>query len=52
MIKALAIVGQTSAYVYDVCFIEYAVRRAAPLLTLDGGLKKAALKLDVQIIEV
>jgi predicted nucleic acid-binding protein len=52
MAGALAIAGQTNAYAYDAYFIECALRRAAPLLTLDGGLKKAALKLGVQVMEV
>jgi predicted nucleic acid-binding protein len=52
MPNALAIAGQTNAYAYDAYFIECAVRRAAPLLSLDSGLKKAALKLGVHIIEV
>jgi predicted nucleic acid-binding protein len=52
MASALAIAGQTNTYAYDAYFIECALHRTAPLLTLDGGLKKAALKLGVQIMEV
>jgi predicted nucleic acid-binding protein len=52
MKNALAIAGQAKTYAYDAYFIDCAVRRAAPLLTLDGGLKKAAIKHGVQVLEV
>jgi predicted nucleic acid-binding protein len=37
---------------YDAYFIDCAVRLSAPLLSLDGGLKRAALKFGVKIMEI
>jgi hypothetical protein len=39
-------------YAYDAYFIDCAVRLSAPLLSLDGGLKRAALKFGVKIMEI
>ncbi len=39
-------------YAYDAYFIDCAVRHAAPLLTLDRTLERAALKLGVKLMEV
>ncbi len=52
MKKALSIAGEAKTYAYDAYFIDCAVRLSAPLLSLDGGLKRAALKFGVQILEV
>jgi predicted nucleic acid-binding protein len=39
-------------YAYDAYFLDCAVRYAVPLLTLDHGLKRAALKLGIKVMEV
>ena len=52
MEKALSIAGEAKTYAYDAYSIDCAVRLAAPLLSLDGGLKRAALKFGVKIMEV
>jgi len=39
-------------YAYDVYFLDCAVRRKAPLLTLDRNLKTAAQKINIEILEV
>jgi len=52
MKKALTMAGKAKTYAYDAYFIDCAVRLAAPLLSLDGGLKRAALKFGVHIMEV
>jgi predicted nucleic acid-binding protein len=52
MQKALSIAGEAKTYAYDAYFIDCALRLGAPLLSLDGGLKRAALKFGVQIMEV
>jgi len=50
--KALSIAGEAKTYAYDAYFIDCAVRLSAPLLSLDGGLKRAALKFGVKIMEI
>lgn len=50
--KSLAIAHQAQIYAYDAYFLDCAVRRAAPLLTLDRGLARAAFKIGVQLLEV
>jgi predicted nucleic acid-binding protein len=50
--NVLSIAHQTKAYAYDAYFLDCAVRHTAPLLTLDRGLKRAALKLGVKLMEV
>ena len=52
MKKALSIAGEAKTYAYDAYFIDCAVRLSAPLLSLDGGLKRAALKFGVKIMEI
>lgn len=49
--RALAIAYQTKLYAYDAYFLDCAVRRPAPLLTLDRGLARAALKIGVKLLE-
>jgi predicted nucleic acid-binding protein len=39
-------------YAYDAYFLDCAVRRKAPLLTLDRNLKTAAKKINIEILEV
>ena len=52
MKKALSIAGEAKTYAYDAYFIDCAVRLSAPLLSLDGGLKRASLKFGVKIMEI
>lgn len=52
MTNALSLADQTGMYVYDAYFLECAVRHAAPLLTLDHGLKCAAREVGVKLLEV
>lgn len=50
--NAISLAYQTKAYAYDAYFLDCAVRHAAPLLTLDRGLERAALKLGIKLLEV
>ena len=50
--NAIAIAHQTRTYAYDAYFLDCALRHGAPLLTLDRGLTRAALNLDVSLMEV
>lgn len=52
MNEALAIAHQTKTYAYDAYFLNIAIRQTAPLLTLDDGLKRAALALGIELLEV
>ena len=50
--NAISIAYETKTYAYDAYFLDCAVRYAAPLLTLDLALERAALKLGVKVMEV
>jgi len=50
--NAISIANRIKLYAYDAYFLDCAVRHSAPLLTLDRGLKRAALKLGVKLMEV
>jgi len=50
--NAISIAYETKTYAYDAYFLDCAVRHAAPLLTLDRALERAALKLGVKLMEV
>ncbi len=50
--NAISIAYETKTYAYDAYFLDCAVRRAAPLLTLDRALERAAMKLGVKLMEV
>ncbi len=50
--NALSIAHSTNMYAYDAYFLDCAARHAAPLLTLDRSLRRAADKLGVQVLEV
>ncbi len=50
--NALAIAAKANTYAYDAYFLDCALRHAAPLLTLDGALKRAARRLDIELLEV
>jgi predicted nucleic acid-binding protein len=52
LINAISIANQVKMYAYDAYFLDCAVRYAVPLLTLDRGLKRAALKLGIKVMEV
>lgn len=49
---ALALAHQTGMYAYDGYFLECAARQASPLLTLDHGLKRAAKRIRLKLLEV
>jgi predicted nucleic acid-binding protein len=50
--NAISIAYETKTYAYDAYFLDCAVRHAAPLLTLDLALERAALKVGVKVMEV
>ena len=50
--NSLSIAYKTKTYAYDAYFLDCAIRHAAPLLTLDRALKRAAVKLGVKLMEV
>jgi len=50
--NAVSIAGKNNTYAYDAYFLDCAIRHSAPLLTLDGPLKKIAMKIGVAILEV
>jgi predicted nucleic acid-binding protein len=50
--NALTIAGEFGMYAYDAYFLDCASRHGAPLLTLDGPLRRAALKLNIGLMEM
>jgi predicted nucleic acid-binding protein len=50
--NAISIANRAKTYAYDAYFLDCAFRHTAPLLTLDRGLERAALKLGVKLLEV
>jgi len=50
--NSLAIASKTNMCAYDAYFLDCASRHAAPLLTLDRPLSRAAQKLGVALLEV
>ncbi len=50
--SALAIAHKAGIYAYDAYFLDCAMRYTAPVLTLDKGMKRAAKKLGVRLVEV
>lgn len=50
--NALAIAHSVNLYAYDAYFLDCATHHAAPLLTLDRPLLRAADKLGVHVLEV
>jgi len=50
--RAVAIAARHRIYAYDAYVIEVASRRSTPLMTLDGGLRSAAVEDGVKIREV
>ena len=52
MANALSLAHQVGLYAYDAYFLDCAARHAAPLLTLDHGLMKAANAIGIKLLEV
>ena len=52
MANALSIAARTGLYAYDAYFLDCAVRYRAPLLTLDRSLRRAAERLDVELVNL
>jgi len=52
MQNALSIAHAANLYAYDAYFLDCAERHAAPLLSLDRPLKRAADKIGVHVLEV
>ena len=50
--NALSIADSANLYAYDAYFLDCAARHAAPLLTLDRPLRRAADKIGVHVLEV
>ena len=50
--NALSIAHSTNMYAYDAYFLDCAARHAAPLMTLDRSLRRAADKLGLHVLEV
>lgn len=50
--NAFTLAHKTRMYAYDAYFLDCASRHAIPLLTLDNGLKQAAKKVGIQLLEV
>jgi len=50
--NSLAIAHQVKMYAYDAYFLDCAARHTAPLLTLDSGLRRAASRIGVDLVEV
>jgi predicted nucleic acid-binding protein len=50
--KALELSNAQNIYAYDAYLIQCAQQTSTPLLTLDNGLKRAAEKAGVQILEI
>jgi len=50
--NAISIAHQVKMYAYDTYFLDCAVRCAAPFLTLDQALRRAAIKLGIKIMEI
>ncbi len=50
--NALSIAHAANLYAYDAYFLDCAARHAAPLLTLDRPLRRAADKIGVHVLEV
>lgn len=50
--NALSIAHRMNMYAYDAYFLDCALRHAAPLLTLDSGLQRAAREMGLDLMEV
>lgn len=52
MANALTIAHRAGVYGYDAFYLDCAARHAAPLLTLDQGLKRTAAAIGIRLLEV
>ena len=52
MANVLSIVARVNAYAYDAYFLDCALQQAAPLLTLDRSLRRAAGTLGVDLVDL
>lgn len=52
MSNVLSIVARVNAYAYDAYFLDCALQQAAPLLTLDRSLRRAAGTLGVDLVDL
>jgi predicted nucleic acid-binding protein len=50
--KALIIASQYLIYAYDAYYLEVATRKNLPLLTLDESMKRVALDLKLEVLEI
>ena len=50
--NVLKLSKNTNMYAYDAYFLDCAIRRKAPLITLDRSLRMAAQNLNIEILEV
>ena len=50
--NALSLAERTNLYAYDAYFLDCASRHSAPLLTLDGTLRRAATAVGLNLIEI
>ncbi len=50
--RSLAIARRVNMYAYDAYFLDCATQYAAPLLTLDNGLRRAAARIGVDLVEL
>jgi len=50
--NVISLANQVGLYAYDAYFLDCASRHAAPLLTLDRGLKQAAKNIGIRLFEV
>ena len=52
MANVLSIAAQVNAYAYDAYLLDCALRHAAPLLTLDRTLRRAANALGINLVNL
>ena len=52
LLSALRLSHELNIYAYDAYVIDCAIKRGAPLISLDGGLLEACRRAKVEIIEV
>lgn len=50
--NSLRLAHQAGLYAYDAYFLDCALKLSAPLLTLDAALKRAAVNLNIAVLEV
>lgn len=50
MANVMSIAAETDTYAYGACFLDCAVRRRAPLLTLDRSMTRTAERLGIKVL--